>query len=272
MCTSVPQTPARRTRIRTSLSRIEGRSTSRSSKPGSEAAFTNALTDSALDAGNSGARRASPSSLVETSPVRTSEGSADCVRTTRRSTCAATHTHARREYASPFAIRDSLLRAFSHAPIFAQVDRYSRGLDRDARVVNERHGRRGYCVGSPRTGLLTSTSSLAAASASRAVAPFASTTRLTAPRSPVRGEFLFHRRIARIARAPRAAQAVLALLLARQGRHALDEVGGSARRRSTSRCDADFAVKKLRIVGSAVLLLNFREVRALHFCSTGVTM
>ena len=170
-------------------------------------------------------------------------------------------------------MRDSLLRAFSHTPIFAQVDRYSHGLDRDARVVNERHGRRGYCVGSPRTGLLTTTSSLlAAASASHAVAPFASSARHTAPRSPDFGESNFHRSIARIARAPRVARALLPLLLARPGRHALDELGGTARQRSTSRRVADFAVKNLRIVGSAVLLLNFREVRALHFCSTGVTM
>ena len=127
-------------------------------------------------------------------------------------------------------------------------------------------------MGFPRTGLLTTTSPLAAASASHAVAPFASTTRHTAPRSPVRDESLFDCSIARIARSPRAARAMRPLLLARPGRHALDEEGGSARHRSTSRCDADFAVKKLRIVGSAVLLLNFREVRALHLCSTGVTM
>jgi hypothetical protein len=31
-------------------------------------------------------------------------------------------------------------------------------------------------------------------------------------------------------------------------------------------------VKNLRIVGSAVLLLNFHEVRGFHFCSTSVAM
>jgi hypothetical protein len=138
--------------------------------------------------------------------------------------------------------------------------------------VNEKHGRRGYCVGSPRTGLLTTTPSLAAASASRAVAPFASATRYIARRSPVIGTPLPHRTIVRIARTSCVAPAARPLLHARPGRHALDEVGGSAPHRSTSRCIADVAVKNLRIVGSTVLLLNFHEVRALHLCSTGVTM
>jgi hypothetical protein len=138
--------------------------------------------------------------------------------------------------------------------------------------VNEKHGRRGYCVGFPRTGLLTTRSSLAAASASRAVAPFASSARFVARRSPVRGASVLRRHIDRIARESRAATASLPLLHARSGRHALDEVGGSAHHRSTSRHVADVAVKNLRIVGSAVLLLNFSEVRALHLCSTGVTM
>ena len=36
--------------------------------------------------------------------------------------------------------------------------------------------------------------------------------------------------------------------------------------------DADTAVKNLRIAGSAVLLLNFREVRRFHFCSASVAV
>src|ERR1700680_227629 len=44
MCTSVPQTPARRTRIRTSSSRILGSSTSFNLKPGAADSFTSAFT------------------------------------------------------------------------------------------------------------------------------------------------------------------------------------------------------------------------------------
>src|SRR5215211_5253105 len=44
MCTSVPQTPARRTRIRTSSSRMVGSGTFLRTKPGAAAAFTSAFT------------------------------------------------------------------------------------------------------------------------------------------------------------------------------------------------------------------------------------
>ena len=72
----------------------------------------------------SAATHALPRSLGETSPVRASEGSADRVRTPGR---AASSRASRRhgELASACAVRDSLLRAISHDPIFAQVDRYS---------------------------------------------------------------------------------------------------------------------------------------------------
>ena len=43
-------------------------------------------------------------------------------------------------------------------------------------------------------------------------------------------------------------------------------------RTSASRQAGDFAVKNLRNIGSAVLLLNFREVGTMHLCSTGVTV
>src|SRR6266513_1009166 len=46
MCTSVPQTPARRTRMRTSSSRILGSATSLSLKPGDADSFTSAFTSS----------------------------------------------------------------------------------------------------------------------------------------------------------------------------------------------------------------------------------
>jgi hypothetical protein len=130
-------------------------------------------------------------------------------------------------------------------------------------------------VGFPRTGLLTSTSSLAAASASRDAAdPFASSLRRTsAPFSSRCDEPLFNRCTAAIASATRAAIASYPLLLVRSGRHALDESGRARRPRvSALRLVADVAVKNLRFATSAVVLLNFSEVSALHLCSTGVTM
>ena len=49
--------------------------------------------------------------------------------------------------------------------------------------------------------------------------------------------------------------------------------GGSATSRiSVSRQAGDIAVKNLRIIGSAVLLLNFNEVGSMHLCTTGVTV
>jgi len=130
-------------------------------------------------------------------------------------------------------------------------------------------------VGFPRTVLLTTTSSLAAASASRDAAdPLASSLRRTsAPRSSIRDEPICNRHIAAIARAKRAVTASYPLLLPRSGLHALDEVGYSrTTHTSNARLADDIAVKKLRIVASTVLLLNFYEVRSLHLCSTGVTM
>jgi hypothetical protein len=130
-------------------------------------------------------------------------------------------------------------------------------------------------VGFPRTGLLTSTTSLAAASASRDVAdPLASSSRCTsAPSSSLRGEPISNRCIAAITRVTRAAIAPYSLLVVRSGRHALDASGAVRTTRiSTVRLVAGVAVKNLRIATSTVLLLNFSEVSALHLCSTGVTM
>ena len=63
------------------------------------------------------------------------------------------------------------------------------------------------------------------------------------------------------------------LLHPRTGRHDLDELRGNVVLRfSASRHAGDIAVKNLRIIGSAVLLLNFREVGSLHLCITGVTV
>jgi hypothetical protein len=130
-------------------------------------------------------------------------------------------------------------------------------------------------VGFPRTGLLTSTSSLAAASASRVAAdPLASSLRRTsAPCSSRCDEPLFNRCSAAIARVTRAAIASYPLLLARSGRHALDESGRARRAHASAlRLVADVAVKKLRFATPAVVLLNFSEVSVLHLCTTGVTM
>ena len=130
-------------------------------------------------------------------------------------------------------------------------------------------------MGFPRTGLLTSTSSLAAASASRDAAdPLASPLRRTsAPRSSVCDEPLFNRCIAAIARANRTASASLPLLRLRSGRHALDEAGRSQTTpASMIRLGRDMTVKNLRFLVSTVLLLNFYEVRALRLCTTSVSM
>ena len=65
----------------------------------------------------------------------------------------------------------------------------------------------------------------------------------------------------------------IALLRSTTGRHAHDEYGGAPSMHApTPRADVDTAVKNLRIAGSAVLLLNFREVRRFHFCSTSVAV
>jgi hypothetical protein len=67
-----------------------------------------------------------------------------------------------------------------------------------------------------------------------------------------------------------AARSMFALLRPYEGRHDLDEptrhgTRGQARRSLYAR-----AVKNLRFVRLAVLLLNFREVRDFHFCSISV--
>ena len=130
-------------------------------------------------------------------------------------------------------------------------------------------------MGFPRTGLLTTTSSLAAASAWRDVADsLASPTHCaSATSSSVRDEPILTRCIAVIARAHRAATAWYPLLLVRSGRHALDERGTSrVTRASTTWLIGDIAVKNLRIAALAVLLLNFDEVSDFHLCSTGVAV
>ena len=130
-------------------------------------------------------------------------------------------------------------------------------------------------MGFPRTGLLTSTSPQAAAKHVRAAADsLASTLRRTAAHpSSVRDEPNLARGIASFARSPRAATTRFPLLHEAPGRHALDPTGcARGARASIAPTVRDVAVKNLRIVASTVLLLNFNEVRSLHFCSTGVTV
>jgi hypothetical protein len=71
----------------------------------------------------------------------------------------------------------------------------------------------------------------------------------------------------------RARRSATALLRVTEGRHGHDEHGDARSiHLPTSVATADTAVKNLRIAGSAVLLLNFREVRRFHFCSASVAM
>ena len=71
----------------------------------------------------------------------------------------------------------------------------------------------------------------------------------------------------------RVAMQAYPLLLPHSGRHALDVArSGAMFRTSGPRRTGDVAVKKLRNMGSAVLLLNFHEVGSTHLCSNGVTV
>jgi hypothetical protein len=64
-----------------------------------------------------------------------------------------------------------------------------------------------------------------------------------------------------------------ALLRATERRHAHDQYGDTPSMHSpTPGTEADIAVKNLRFADSSVLLLNFREVRRFHFCSTSVAV
>jgi hypothetical protein len=130
-------------------------------------------------------------------------------------------------------------------------------------------------VGLSRTGLLATTSPLAAASAWRDAADSLASPLYgaSASSSSVCDEPISSRCIAVIAPARCAVAASYPLLLVRSGRHAVDETGSSCvTRTSTTRLTGAIAVKNLRISASAVLLLNFDEVRDFRLCSTGVAM
>src|SRR5215208_3782279 len=66
MCTSVPHTPARRTRIRTSSSRMRGFGTSLSTNPGPADSFTSAFTVGTLADQTGGKIKHRPSARVAT--------------------------------------------------------------------------------------------------------------------------------------------------------------------------------------------------------------
>ena len=126
-------------------------------------------------------------------------------------------------------------------------------------------------MGSPRHELQT-TSNTASASCFAACFNSAivamSTARSSVADAPVRERTRFIRTVD--SRAPRAANA---LQRATGGRHAHDEHGDTGPMlATTSLAEVGTAVKNLRIADSAVLLLNFREVRRFHFCSVSVAV
>jgi len=198
---------------------------------------------------------------LETSRVRVSEGSAGAV----RATCC--------DLASRCAIGDLLLRAKCEVPIFAQVARYSRTSSTETRAVQDETDRvrRGYCVGSPRNELQMLSTTACAPCIAVCFNPAAvATATVCSPaanvsareRSSTHDTFITHGR-----------RAATALLRVTARRHAHDQRGGMRSMYApTSWADVDLAVKNLRIVGLAVLLLNFREVSRFHFCSTSVAV
>lgn len=134
-------------------------------------------------------------------------------------------------------------------------------------------------MGSTRHRLLSTT--FAAAIESVAAAPSAAhIAALAATASPTAGDrisppiFAPHHVAARSETTPQhAVRGVVSLLHPVTGRHAHDARRSHLIRVARAvRPSMHRAVKKLRIVASAVLLLNFREVRVSHFCSTSAAM
>ena len=178
----------------------------------------------------------------------------------------------RHDRASRCAMRDSLLRVNCEVPIFAQVARYSCAGSTETRIAG-RDGRvrRGYCVGSPRHQLQMTSNT---ASASCIAACFNSASVATsAVRSPAANALARERCHAIHTSGMYARRAANALRRATARRHAHDERGNvPSMLAPTPPADTGTAVKNLRIAESAVLLLNFREVRRFHFCSTSVAV
>ena len=126
-------------------------------------------------------------------------------------------------------------------------------------------------MGSPRRELQTTSNTASAtcfAGCFNSAIVATSTVRSSVADAPARERSRFIRTIH--SRAPRAASA---LQRATRGRHAHDEHGETGSMLSTtSLAEVGTAVKNLRIADSAVLLLNFREVRRFHFCSVSVAV
>lgn len=264
MCTSVPHTPARLTRISTSLSRILGCGTSRSSNPGPAAPFTNALTNDALDAGVSRATR------------RRRRRSRKLAGATERGKCG-THAHdasrgasAHTHLLAPRAIRYCVC---FHSFLYSRKMLVIRAGSSETRAVGERDARtprvlRGFYPKRVADQDIISRRDRIERRGSRLLRH----ARFGAPRA---GHWRLHlRTIRRHRRAHFARVAGSAAVTERTGRASCGQRGSNAP--STSRHDfrgpTDMAVKNLRIVGSAVLPLNFPEVRGFHLCSTSVAM
>ena len=133
-------------------------------------------------------------------------------------------------------------------------------------------------MGSTRQGLF-STTFAAAIDTLAAVPSAASIAALASIASPTSGDRISQRISTAARRATHAngavrhvARGAFPLLHPHRGRHALDERQLPTPLHAALRPAIVRTVKNLRIVGSAVLLLNFREVRDFHFCSTSAAM
>jgi hypothetical protein len=124
-------------------------------------------------------------------------------------------------------------------------------------------------VGSPRYRLQSSSITASASCIAVCFTPAAvvSTVRSPAANAPARERFRITDTFTKYAR-----RAAHALLRVTTGRHAHDEHGARPLHAPAPWGDIDVAVKNLRFVALAVLLLNFREVRRFHFCSTSVAV
>lgn len=126
-------------------------------------------------------------------------------------------------------------------------------------------------MGSPRHELQTISTTASAPCIAACFNP--ATVATTTVRSPAAGASARERSLILDTSGSRTRRATHALLRPTAGRHAHDEHGDAPSMHApTPGADADTAVKNLRIAGSAVLLLNFREVRCFHFCSTSVAV
>ena len=175
--------------------------------------------------------------------------------------------------------RSAIAWHFTHSYIRASCSLFVRARPRLAGWPERVRVRRGYCVGSPRQRLLSTTftaamNTIAAAPSAADIAALATTASPSAASRKSPSIFASHRHAVRSATTPQhAVRGVVSLLHHAEGRLAHDD--GVARVTALHRDLRPSqlrAVKNLRITSSAVLLLNFREVRHSHFCSTTAAM